>query len=117
MSTETEAPAGSALIGPVMPAAWMLRSLHDVNQRPWPTQIDSDAYRLASKRDDYECKPLYDQPALNAALSAERERCAKVCEGIESGYWRQYKDGRYSSHVEGMSDGAGECAAAIRALG
>jgi hypothetical protein len=52
-----------------------------------------------------------------AAVAKTIEQCKTLCEGIESGYWRQYKDGRYSSHVEGMSDGAGECAAAIGALG
>ena len=26
--------------------------------------------------------PLYDQAAIDAAVAAERERCAKVCDGI-----------------------------------
>jgi len=50
-----------------------------------------------------------------AEVAKERERCAKICESIENSYWKDYKAGRYSTHTEGMSDGAGECAAAIRA--
>jgi len=49
-----------------------------------------------------------------AEVTKERERCAKICESVENGYWKDYKAGRYSTHTEGMSDGAGECAAAIR---
>ena len=51
----------------------------------------------------------------SAEVAKERERCAKICESIENSYWKDYKAGRYSTHTEGMSDGAGECAAAIRA--
>ena len=60
-----------------------------------------------------------------AALVAahEREACAKVCEKIEQDRWNLYKgrppytgseSGRADPHEQGVSMGAGECAAAIR---
>lgn len=56
--------------------------------------------------------------ALVAA--AEREACAKACEAIEAERWSAYKtgtpeQGRGHPFVEGQSDGAEQCAAAIRA--
>ena len=45
------------------------------------------------------------------------EEAAKACEKIEDDYddgWR--KGGKSDSHLEGMSDGANDCASAIRAL-
>ena len=62
-----------------------------------------------------------------AALVAahEREACAKVCEEIEQDRWNLYKGrppytgaeaGRADPHEQGVSMGAGECAAAIRAI-
>lgn len=48
--------------------------------------------------------------------AAEREECAKVCEELEVKMWAEYKTG-YAKHDEGRSDGATECAAAIRARG
>lgn len=59
--------------------------------------------------------------ALVAA--AEREACALACEAIETRTWAVYKgsmdfageSGRADSRVYGMSDGASECATAIRA--
>jgi hypothetical protein len=64
----------------------------------------------------------WDQIAM--LLAHEREQCALVCEGIENDQWALYKgrppykgneDGRADTHVHGVSDGAGMCAAAIRA--
>ena len=62
-----------------------------------------------------------------AALVAahEREACAKVCDEIAVKEWDAYKgrtepldkDKLYNPHIEGISDGADECAAAIRARG
>ena len=51
---------------------------------------------------------------LRAAVLAERERCAKVCEEIETAAWKEWK-ATYNTYHDGRSDGAGECAAAIRA--
>ena len=50
-----------------------------------------------------------------AAVLAERERCANVCEGIEAAAWKSCKE-RYNYYDQGHSDGAGECAAAIRGV-
>ena len=68
-------------------------------------------------------EPLYDQAAIDAAVAAERERCAKVCDGIAEDKWALYKGrkpytgkepGRSSDVVQGQSDGADQCADAIR---
>jgi hypothetical protein len=57
-------------------------------------------------------------------ILGEREACAKVCEDIGEDLWALYKgrapytgkeEGRADMHVQGKSDGADECAAAIRA--
>jgi len=61
-----------------------------------------------------------------AALVAAREReaCAKVCDEIETDNWDKYKGREYDeiiwradAHVQGVSGGANDCAAAIRARG
>jgi hypothetical protein len=50
------------------------------------------------------------------------EEAAKVCDELASSYWDAYKHApiddvnRANPHVEGMSDGAENCANAIRAL-
>ena len=68
-------------------------------------------------------EPLYDKAALDAAVAAERERCAKVCAAIAEDKWALYKgrppytereQGRASDFVQGQSDGADQCADAIR---
>ncbi|MFM0044059.1 hypothetical protein [Paraburkholderia sediminicola] len=60
-----------------------------------------------------------------ASRRAALEEAAKACDDLEVDRWNLYKgrspyngaeDGRANSYVEGESDGAGECAAAIRAL-
>ena len=52
----------------------------------------------------------------NLVASAEREACAKVCEGIAIEARTLWK-ARYEPHEDGRSDGAFECAEAIRARG
>jgi hypothetical protein len=56
-------------------------------------------------------------------LAEMREKCAKACEEIEQDRWNLYKgrppytgseSGRADPHEQGVSMGAGECAAAIR---
>ena len=45
------------------------------------------------------------------------EAAASECRAIELAAWREYKIGRRTNaHTEGRSDGAGECAAVIKAL-
>ena len=58
--------------------------------------------------------------------AAEREACAKVCEGIAADRWALYKgrppytgseDGRACQQTQGENIGAEDCASAIRARG
>ena len=74
------------------PVAWMIRNLVDTEVQPWPTRPDSEAYALASVHQGYECSPLYTADQLRAAVLAERERCAKVCEAdpdaVFSAIWK-----------------------------
>lgn len=54
-----------------------------------------------------------DQEIARCVLQA----AANECRAIELAAWREYKIGRRTSpHTEGRSDGAGECAAVIKAL-
>jgi hypothetical protein len=52
-----------------------------------------------------------------AAVAAERDRCAKICEQRSADHWHDYKNGpahiRGSSISEIASDEAGECAKSI----
>ena len=65
-----------------------------------------------------------DAAIYRAGLAAGRERaieeCAKVCDRYEQHKWHIYKeddgDLRADPHIQGRSDGAADCAAAIRAL-
>lgn len=82
----------------------------------------NDGFRDDGSRSDYlDCWP--EQLEAFAALVAahEREECAKVCDQIEDHNWKLYKNGlsgtRSNPHIEGISDGAGYCATAIRARG
>lgn len=49
-------------------------------------------------------------------VAAERERCARLCDGIAAGYTGAARrlDGQHATHAAGQRDGANECAAAIR---
>jgi len=64
-------------------------------------------------------EPLYDRAALDAAVAAERERCAKVCDEEAAGFGG-CAEGRMATErgklvFEAMAAGAMNCAAAIRA--
>jgi hypothetical protein len=50
--------------------------------------------------------PVYTAGQLRAAILAERERCAKLCDALPD--WPEYADNH------DVSDGASACAAAIR---
>jgi hypothetical protein len=60
----------------------------------------------------------YMDELVRAAVLAERERCAVLCDEYEAKKYAAYKHGnspeRASDYVQGLSDGAGDCAAAIR---
>lgn len=78
--------------------------------------------RTPSWRYEYAMSRIMELLDANAAI--EREECANVCDGIEQDKWALYKglkpysgaeEGRADSHIQGWSDGAGDCAEAIRA--
>ncbi len=79
---------------------------HD-DEDPMPTEWDD--------RPPDEVVHVYTAAQVSNMLAAERERCAKLCEDLETRVWRTYKNGGAANqHTEGRSDGAGECAALIR---
>ncbi len=66
-------------------------------------------------------EPCYYAHTLRAiqreAMRVAIEAAAEECKAIELAAWREYKIGlRGDAHTEGRSDGAGECAAVLRAL-
>ena len=75
------------------------------------------------ERSPTDCSPLFTasqmQAYAQAAVLAEREECAKLCDTREADHWHDYKDGPVG--VRGMpacdhaSDEARACAEAIRA--
>ena len=103
------------------PAAYV-----DDLSRPQPHCVTSLKYCsvLQHQRGDHlryipvittEAARLYAEALAAQRVAQERERCAKLCDDLEAAIWREYKDSTgASSHTEGRSDGAGECAAAIR---
>lgn len=69
---------------------------------------------------------LFAEHIAAMAVKAEREACEKACEVIETDRLALYKgrppyhgteDGRASEYTQGQSDGASDCAAAIKARG
>ena len=75
---------------------------------PLPTPNYIKAHHMTS-----EALRARDQEIVRCVLQA----AANECRAIELAAWREYKIGRKTSaHTEGRSDGAGECAAVIKAL-
>lgn len=82
---------------------------NDLGESLDPTKIDCGRLALAI------------ESHLRAVEDETLERCAAACDQIEEKYYARYKGltkerPTANPHDEGMSDGAGECAAAIRAL-
>ena len=87
---------------------------------------DREAFESwAGKRERYHKTREWDamHRAWQSATAAERERCAKVCDDIAEDKWALYKGrkpytgkepGCASDVVLGQSDGADQCADAIR---
>ncbi len=73
---------------------------------------DEEFERLATLYGFAPSRPL--RELLEAAVRAEREACAKVCEDIEEAYRRQ-ESIRYPALRTDAETGSEECAAAIRA--
>ena len=90
---------------------------------PLPPRPES-AVKLHGKRGKQlspEAMSFYTEEALRARdqeiVRCVLEAAANECRAIELAAWREYKIGRKTSaHTEGRSDGAGECAAVIKAL-
>ncbi len=57
----------------------------------------------------------YAQKAVDEAVAAENEACAKLCEAVAMANWINFKSGSGASYSEGASDASDECAQAIRA--
>lgn len=89
----------------VRPRAWALFAANG-NYRMWSTERE-EVERLAAEA-GAPVVPLYDQDSIAAALAEERERLAKVCEGLFSP--------AHSGYGEGYNEALHDCAAAIRGL-
>ena len=48
------------------PDAWMLSDTARPFDKPWPTRVDSEAYRLASVRSDFKCAQLFEESSVRA---------------------------------------------------
>jgi hypothetical protein len=60
--------------------------------------------------------PLYTPAEVAEEVAKEREACAAVCGELTDRWTREWRAGlKVSTHLEGMSDGADECAEALRA--
>jgi hypothetical protein len=102
-------------VSEVKPVAWRLKR----EDGGWSCL---DSYQLEKQPEWVQTRwlqqgsePLYDQSALDAAVAAERERCARLCDDLEERIWLEYRASNFpSQHTEGESDGAGRCAALIR---
>jgi hypothetical protein len=96
---------------------WMNRAAREMDGLKSETDRLRDAGD-AMRRCADEIERLRD--VLATARREERERCAAVCDAIEIDLWHRYKHGegydRGNPHNSAASDGATQCAAAIRAL-
>lgn len=85
---------------------------------------DDKAYRAGGLSIEQEPNSML-MEGYRIGLAEMREKCAQVCDEIEQDHWNLYKgrspytgseSGRADPHEQGVSMGAGECAAAIRAI-
>jgi hypothetical protein len=90
------------------PVAWRYRTVTFWNSNPQWRYLNS----LEGTEGLLGLEPLYTTPPnIEAAVLAEREACAKVCDGYA--HSKRF-DGYY---IEGFADGADVCANAIRERG
>ena len=85
----------------VRPVSWRREWNGDVSDLGTYVHADSED-ELDAER---EWQPLYDQATLDAAVAAERERCAKIVEEASTKGW---------GHIENATDLRDALAAAIR---
>jgi hypothetical protein len=94
------------IVGDVKPAIWIRSGLVEwVKGAPETRSVSTPIHGMPWDGDE----PLYDQTALNAAVAAEREACAKVCD---------VKEGTEPIDILGGEEGIDLClalGAAIRA--
>ena len=114
MSDEITQAVGAPLERQVRPRAWASSVEWRTNQLLSAAQY---GHCLPKNRADFDV-PLYDQTAIDAAVAAERERCAAICDARSADHWRAYSD-KSSPHFcdarfEAFSDEAEECAKLIR---
>ena len=76
--------------------------------------IPRDDYRLPLRFLNNDTHPLYDQAALDAAVAAERERCAVICEGMGAMEALEGEEEGSAAMVRVADRMADLCAAAIR---
>ena len=101
------------------PVAW-------VNADNLDNLLNDRTTTIQGNRSFFRATPLYAAPVDAKAIREEAlEEAAKVCDNIENDHWNLYKGrppytgseaGRADPHEQGVSMGAGECAAAIRGL-
>jgi hypothetical protein len=91
----------------VRPAAW-LHKAENGNIVCW-TSAHEESLRLA-REVGFDLKPLYDQATIDAAVAAERWRCANLCKELQGKRLSGGGPGAYwKREAEPM-----DCAAAIR---
>lgn len=76
-------------------------------------ELEQHEVWLPALLDHIATEPERIKAAVDAAVAAERERCAGIADDIEASAWRDWK-ANYVMLDQGRSDGAGEVAAAIR---
>ena len=83
MSDEITQAVGAPLERHVRPRAWASSAEWRGNQLLSAAQYDNC---LLKNRADFDV-PLYDQTVIDAAVAAERERCAKLCDVARAAVW------------------------------
>ena len=89
------------------PVAWMAKN-GEVCRHGWR--------KFHAREEDVDrfCTPLYAAPvSIEAAVLAEREACAKVCDDYENRL-EGMRDEDYQAEIAGRQMGAARCAKAIR---
>lgn len=116
-ATAAAGPALSEGLGPtppLAPAGFRTRYRSEpgmIGHYPWTY---ADAGRRKGNRPECEYEDLFTTDQMRAAVAAERERCAKLCEDIGDAY--QTSEGhKWPELKTDAQTGAHDCAAAIRA--
>lgn len=78
--------------------------------------IFGNSYHCLECKSDISEEVWNTRPRENQIKQEYREKCALICDEIAVKHWQDYKGGpnRADLHYQGLSDGADECAIAIR---